>query len=544
MEGHWGARRKRRLALTIATIGLVALAALPEAAGAVLSGTNGRIVFASGRAPFDNANGKLYLRLTSGSLGGPPTTAPPLNTAAGQHRHPTWSPDRTKIAYARGGTNGCTPQCDIFILDLTDPNATPVNITNTAGTTEDRPAWSPDGTRIAFESGNPADILVDAEPFGSGTNLTLANAAAPEGKPAWSPDSQTLYYHRENRSLGMAPGILEGETTNIYKEPADNSGAPALAVSFVSGLHQFQPSISPDGSKICFTALPVAGAGGFSASDNIFVANLTTPPSAGNLVLANSGAGDYNCTWSPDGTQIAYVQGFGDPGVLEMKQADGSTGPVPIDLETANGWDGNPDWAPDARPQCQDQTINTVVNAPAQIPLLCADTGPGYEQTPVSAVVDDEPSNGTAGPDDPQALPASLTYTPTPGFRGTDTLTIQGFDAAGVGDREGTVRINVQPPSNEFTFGKVRRNTKRGTANLTVNLPGPGALSLATGDVKPFVTRATAAGDVVLPVKPKRKAKGKLAKTGKAKVKLSVSYTPDNGDQKTKSTKVKLRLTS
>jgi hypothetical protein len=77
-----------------------------------------------------------------------------------------------------------------------------------------------------------------------------------------------------------------------------------------------------------------------------------------------------------------------------------------------------------------------------------------------------------------------------------------------------------------------------------VNLPGPGALSLATGDVKPFVTRATAAGDVVLPVKPKRKAKGKLAKTGKTKVKLSVSYTPDNGDQKTKSTKVKLRLTS
>jgi Tol biopolymer transport system component len=547
MDAYRGARLRRRLALTIAAICLVAAAAIPEAASAVLSGTNGRIVFVSGRAPFSNAEGKLYLRLTTGSFGGPPTTAAPLNTAAGQHRHPTWSPDRTKIAYARGGTNGCTPQCDIFILDLTDPSATPVNITNTATTTEDRPAWSPDGTRIAFESGasggGQADILVDSEPFGSGTNLTLASDAKPEGKPAWSPDSQTLYYQRENRSLGMAPGIDEASTTDIYKEPADNSGSPSLAVAVTSGAHSFQPSISPDGTKICFTFLPAAGAGGFSAMDSVFVAPLTTPPSAGN-VLSSSGAGDYTCTWSPDGTQIAYVTGFGDPGVLEMKRADGSTGPVPIDLETANGWDGNPDWAPDGRPQCQDQTITTVINTPVQVPLLCADTGPAYEQTPVNALVSDEPTRGTASPDDPQIVPASVTYTPNTGFRGTDTFKIQSFDGVAFGEQRGTVTVNVRPPSNEFSFGKVKRNTKRGTGKLTVNVPGPGALSLATKDVKPASTRATSAGPVKFLLKPKAKVKAKLERKGKARVKVSVSYTPDNGDQKTKTTKVKLVLAS
>src|SRR5262245_16405047 len=75
MEVRWGAALKRRLALTVAATCVLAVAALPEAASAVLSGTNGRIVFVSGRAPFDNANGKLYLRLTTGSFGGSPTTA-------------------------------------------------------------------------------------------------------------------------------------------------------------------------------------------------------------------------------------------------------------------------------------------------------------------------------------------------------------------------------------------------------------------------------------------------------------------------------------
>jgi hypothetical protein len=537
MNAHGGARTRRRLGLMMATICLVAVVALPEAASAVLSGANGRIVFASGRIGPDNSNAKLFLRLTTGTLGGPPTTAPPLDLTAGQHRHPTWSPDRTHIAYARGDA-GCATNCDIFTLDLTDPNADPVNITNTPTITEDRPSWSPDGTRIAFESeaGAQVDILVDTQPFGSGANLTLADDPKLEGKPAWTPDSQTLYY-----SLGdvnLAPNGTNNDV-QIYKEPADNSGIATL-VLHISGAHVFQPSISPDGSKMCFTSSTAAG---FSTTAAIFVAPVSSPASF--TVLAASGAGDYNCTWSPDGTQVAYVQGFAGPGDLVMKKADGSTGPVPIVLESSAGWDGNPDWAPDARPQCQDQTITTTVNTAVEIPLLCADTGPQYERTAVSAIFTGGPSHGTVGPENAQIVPASVTYTPNPGFNGMDTFTVRSFDAVTFGDRNGTVTVNVNKPSNEFSFGKVKKNKRKGTAKLTVNVPGPGELELAkTRKVKPAAKRATSQGSVRLPVKPKGKAKAKLAESGRAKVKVSVSYTPDNGDPKTKTKTVKLVMKS
>ncbi len=97
----------------------------------------------------------------------PAVSAALTPTAGVQHRHPTWSPDRTRIAYARGAGG----VFDIFVQDLTAPPGTPpVNITNTPAVSEDRPAWSPDGTRIAWET-NAGDILVDTLPAGGAGEL-------------------------------------------------------------------------------------------------------------------------------------------------------------------------------------------------------------------------------------------------------------------------------------------------------------------------------------------------------------------------------------
>ena len=411
------------------------LAALPEAAGAVLSGENGRIVFVSGPT---SGNAQLFLLPVPSSIGGG-TVSPAITSDAVQHRHPTWSPDRTKIAYA-AGSPGCAPtKCDIFVLDLTTPGALPQNITNTATVNEDRPAWSPDGTRIAYESevtngSNQLDVLVDTAPFGSGANLNLTSSGTTiEGKPAWSPDSQTLYYGVGN--VNVAPN---GNTNDvkIFREPADNSGPTGTELVHISGAHAFQPSISPDGTRICYTE-----GTGLNTSASIFVAPLNDANNA--IVLASDGAGDYNCTWSPDGFFVAYVSGTFTSGRLVMELAD-NTSPFPVELfqdQGANDFDGNPDWAPDGRPLCPDSTATTTVNTAVTINVECTDTGPAYEQTTVREFIESPPTNGTTTQDlagDP------ITYTPNAGFIGTDSFQIKSFDDLGFGSDTGTVTVNVQ----------------------------------------------------------------------------------------------------
>src|SRR4051794_5827723 len=98
----------RRLALLALTSALttLALAAIAGSASATsVSGPNGKIVFASGRAsagipspdPGD-ADARIWV---ADSPTGTPVQVTTLPTGK-QHRHPNWSPDHTKIAYAAG----------------------------------------------------------------------------------------------------------------------------------------------------------------------------------------------------------------------------------------------------------------------------------------------------------------------------------------------------------------------------------------------------------------------------------------------------------
>jgi hypothetical protein len=97
------------------------------------------------------------------------------------------------------------------------------------------------------------------------------------------------------------------------------------------------------------------------------------------------------------------------------------------------------------------------------------------------------------------------------------------------------------PPSDEIRLRKAKRNKKRGSAKLTVKVPGPGRLELAkTKDVKGKHKRAEQSGKLKLSVKPRGKAKKRLNKKGKAKVKAKVTYTPDCGASDTEKKKIKL----
>src|SRR5688572_3164679 len=104
-------RRKTQFGL-VAVLAIVASLWASAPVGAVLAGENGRIVFVSGRSAGDAAALIYLLPVPSNTTGGG-TLSAPVTPAGGQYRHPTWSPDRTKIAYA----NGTAGNFEIFVQD-------------------------------------------------------------------------------------------------------------------------------------------------------------------------------------------------------------------------------------------------------------------------------------------------------------------------------------------------------------------------------------------------------------------------------------------
>ena len=100
------------------------------------------------------------------------------------------------------------------------------------------PAFSPDGSRIAFVStrdGQPEIYVMDAD----GTGATrLTNSRAADGAPSFTADGQAVVFHSRrtaHRQLFVQP-ITASDAIQLTQEPADNS----------------QPSVSPDGETIAF----------------------------------------------------------------------------------------------------------------------------------------------------------------------------------------------------------------------------------------------------------------------------------------------------
>ena len=377
-----------RAALAAITFGLLLAVASP--AQAVLPGTNGRIAFTSGRTGGDNT-AQIFLRSVIGSTGGGSLTDP-ITPLGGQSRHASWSPDRTMLVYANGTPGTPTTEMyDLFVKDFVNNTITPLDIGEIGDNlSSDHPAWSPDGTRIAYErqpAAGSADRDIVVKTFGSSAKAVNLTTNGPlEFKAAWSPDSQTIYYARKNAAA--TPDL------DIVKQPA--GGGPVTPVIAATGIDEYQPSISPDGSKICFTLQATNN----PVKADIFTADLPTP-GVFTEISDDKTNGDINCTWSPDGTKIAYSHGVFSQGELVMADADGSNlTPIPLEQDPgADNFDGNPDWAPDGRPECPDSAVTTTAGQPVAIPLACTDTGPQYERTTVRERIpnDGVPANGTLG---------------------------------------------------------------------------------------------------------------------------------------------------
>jgi len=420
----------RRLALALATLAGMGIA--PASVGAVIPGANGPLVFTSGRddgtTVLSNTTAQIWF------LSGPGGSATRLSTLGLSHyRHATWSPDRTKVAYARGPDDpDFNGPWDIFVQDLANPGAVPVPITASA-LNEDRPTWSPDGTRLAYakQVGATSWNIVSKASNGAGLETTIAvdasigaGASGQFSRPQWTPDSSAIFYGRT-----VAVG-----TYDIYRTPADGSNLVGTAV-VTGATNDYQPSLSADGSRLCFTR-------DTGADKDVMVLAST---GAGTAVPLDAGGVDYECAWSPDGARIAFVRGAFGAGEILVKDSDATPG-VDSVTNVAGRFDGNPEWTRNPSPVCSDRAVDVAFNGFASIALDCSDDPdpPAYADNPVGTrTIATGPANGVLGgiSDDDTVI-----YTPDKDFQGTDTFTFTGSDETS-DSPPATVTIDVAGPA-------------------------------------------------------------------------------------------------
>ena len=96
---------------------------------------------------------------------------------------PAWSPDGTRIAFSRREADSY--YYDIYVMDA--DGSDPVNLTNGAPPSDLTPTWSPDGTRIAFQSSRVAPYEIYVMNADGTGQVDLTNTSAKESWPVWSP---------------------------------------------------------------------------------------------------------------------------------------------------------------------------------------------------------------------------------------------------------------------------------------------------------------------------------------------------------------------
>lgn len=320
---------------SLSALSVAVLLAVPAPATATYPGENGRIAFVSGMggAANDDSSADVYL------LSGPNGTVTQLTSVSGQHRHPDWSPDQTKIAYAVWDT---ATNEKVWVQNIATGHRDRIG-QGSSNIRDDRPSFSPDGTKIAYESevtdgSGQMDIMItdiSSSPTGPTINLTNSSNLI-EGKPVWSPDGKTIYYSRRPTT---------NSDDDIMKEASNNSSPfPSFVVN--SAVAEYQAALSPDGTKLCYTR------GAFGSSD----ADVYTVAVSGfgdQVDVSDTALGAYNCAWSPDGKFIAYARGTFTNGALVYELANDTGIAQLLTTDIAHHFDGNPAWAPLHPPFCQ-----------------------------------------------------------------------------------------------------------------------------------------------------------------------------------------------
>jgi len=212
-------------------------------------------------------------------------------------RSATPSPDGSRVAFTVAWYVEGSSQMDgdIYVANIDGSN---IRRLTTAEGMDDHPAWSPDGTRIAFtslRSGHPDIWVMGANGTGQ-TDLTndFLPATSNEHSPAWSPDGSRIAYASDIDDFGHV---------KLWTMRADGSDKRrVLPGTAGTDVIDMEPSWSPDGSKLAFRRIG-------NGDSDILIVTLSTQAVTR---IHMDGVQTYPA-WSPDGALIAFSSSHENP---------------------------------------------------------------------------------------------------------------------------------------------------------------------------------------------------------------------------------------
>jgi dipeptidyl aminopeptidase/acylaminoacyl peptidase len=308
-----------------------------------------------------------------------------------------FSSDGTKLAFTLRGTFSMRT-AEVSTIDLATAAAADLTGSYTWSIIPDHqaPAWSPDGSRIAFESARDGTLdLYVMSADGSGQTRVTRDVGF-RGHPAWSRDGSRIAFDCADDAYSYYDICTIGaDGTNFARLTAGagfNGGA----------------AYSPDGRRIAFTTSRFGGWGSEIALMDVDGTN-----------VVRTGVNGFNPAWSPNGTRFVFES------ASEVCDSDNCMNNT-IGTANADGSDIRfvgiglrPTWTASPLPHFSVAPIASFVPYQCDAKTLCADTFPSWDDQagpwPDSGIVEyrwnfGDGTTGT-GPDPYHRYGANGTYT-------------------------------------------------------------------------------------------------------------------------------------
>jgi TolB protein len=214
---------------------------------------------------------------------------------------PRISPDNSRLAFASLGREGWSIR--MYSLELNRLVAFPAG---TAGGSNFSPAWSGDGSKIAFSSARTGDPEIWVADANGGNLRRVTTFRGPDIAPTWNP--------RTNAQIAWVSGRTG--LPQIYIMDQDGSNVQRMT----DGGYAVSPSWSPNGQLLAFSWNRKYGPGDPGGVD-IHVIDIASKRYL--QITHESGSNDYP-SWAPDGRHIVFERAIGGKTEIWTMLADGT----------------------------------------------------------------------------------------------------------------------------------------------------------------------------------------------------------------------------